>query len=293
MTDTPSLTARSLLARTTQTETAASKATAVESSEINPLLATRLRTHTAARIALRRSGTSLATGEILDFQIAHGRARDAVHASFQPSSMLSDLESLTARRPLLLHSAAQNRTEYLQRPDRGRRLSDESRKLIAAFRGSSDQPYDLAIVIADGLSAQAIERHAIPLLADLLPQLNAITPEVRMAPVAFVEQGRVAIADEVASLLSTKLAVILIGERPGLSSPDSLGAYITWNPRPGQTTDADRNCISNIRPEGLDYAGASSRLLYYIRESTRLGLTGTALKDPDPLSSRLGTGVRS
>jgi len=243
-------------------------------AELSPSLRAELRLLTPARIALRRTGVSLATGEVLDFQLAHGRARDAVHAALQPATLIPGLQQLTHSDPLLLHSAASDRPTYLKRPDLGRKLSETSRKRLEALAN----PYcDLAIVLADGLSALAIERNAGPLLAELLPAI----PNLKLAPICIVEQGRVAVGDEIAHLLCASLVIVLIGERPGLSSPDSLGAYITWNPQPGQTTDAERNCISNIRAEGLSYAEAAARLLHYVREAREKRLTGIALKDPD------------
>jgi ethanolamine ammonia-lyase small subunit len=247
----------------------------------NQALAARLRAITPARVGLRRSGSSIATSEVLDFQLAHGRARDAVHAVLQPTGLLSALHKLNLPEALLLHSSAKDRGAYLQRPDLGRTLDAASRQRLVEFSANNHGSFDLAIVIADGLSALAVERHALPLLAELLPILEQSSLHLHAAPVCIVEQGRVAVGDEIAQLLSASLVVILIGERPGLSSPDSLGAYITWNPRPGRTTDAERNCISNIRTEGLSYAQATSRLLYYINEARSKRLTGVALKDPD------------
>ena len=253
---------------------------ALEEAQLSPSLAARLRQLTPARIALRRAGISLATSEVLDFQLAHGRARDAVHALLQPATLLQALRNLGQKDPILLHSAAPDRPTYLKRPDLGRKLNESSRKRTESL---ANEPCDLAIVLADGLSALAVERHAEPLLAELLPVLRNFLPGLRLAPVCVVEQGRVAVGDEVAHLLSAELAIVLIGERPGLSSPDSLGAYITWHPQPGSTTDAERNCISNIRAEGLSYALAAARLLHYIREAREKRLTGVALKDPDDI----------
>ena len=270
-------------------------ATALDGAQTNrtallsPGMAARLRGLTPARVGLRRSGISIATGELLDFQLAHARARDAVHAVLQPASLAAALrESLTASGlkfdVIPLHSAAKDRQAYLQRPDLGRKLDEASRQRL---REIPPQPFDLSIVLADGLSAFAVERHAAPLLAGLLPALLQSSPELRLAPICIVEQGRVAIADEVAHALSATLAIAFIGERPGLSSPDSLGAYITWQPQPGITTDAERNCISNIRAEGLSYPQAAARLLHYICEARARRLTGIALKDPNPaLDSR-------
>jgi ethanolamine ammonia-lyase small subunit len=251
------------------------------------MLSARLRSLTPARIGLRSTGVSIATAELLDFQLAHARARDAVRASLQPASLLSALRTLLDTTPysesgmIPLHSAAKDRQTYLQRPDLGRTLDETSRQRL------KDHPHpacDLAIVLADGLSALAVERHAVPLLAKLLPLLSHSMPSLRLAPICLVEQGRVAIGDEVAHALAASLVVMLIGERPGLSSPDSLGAYITWKPQPGRTTDAERNCISNIRAEGLSYAQAAARLLHYIGEARGRQRTGIELKDPDSQS---------
>jgi ethanolamine ammonia-lyase small subunit len=242
-----------------------------------------LRAQTPARIALRRTGLSLATAEVLDFQLAHARARDAVHAPLQPSTLLLALQPILpqdAFSPILLHSQARDRQTYLQRPDLGRKLDEPSQQLLAASITTAGS-HDLAIILADGLSALAVERNTIPLLAQLLPALRRTEPTLHLAPICIVEQARVAIGDEIAHALRARLSIMLIGERPGLSSPDSLGAYITWNPQPGITTDANRNCISNIRTEGLSYAHAAARLLYYIREAYNRQTTGTALKDPE------------
>jgi ethanolamine ammonia-lyase small subunit len=234
-----------------------------------------LRSYTPARIALRRTGVSLATPEILDFQLAHAQARDAVHATLDPQHLThrlrTELASFAA--PILtLASAAPDRASYLRRPDFGRTLDPASAALLLP------SPCDIVLVIADGLSATAIERHAIPLLTALLPTLP---PNQILGPLCIATQARVAIADHIGSLLQAHLSVILIGERPGLSSPDSLGAYITWNPAPGRT-DADRNCISNIRAAGLDYATAAARIAFYCAEASRLQVTGTALKETTP-----------
>ncbi len=260
-------------------------------------LASRLRALTPARVGLSRAGESIATQELLDFQLAHALARDAVHAALQPASLISNLLDLAGQgavpefgTPLLLHSAARDRTTYLQRPDLGRLLALESRERLKQLR--RDSSFDLALIIVDGLAALAVERHTVPLLKALLPALSQSSPPLRMAPLCVVEQGRVAIGDEIAHELAASLVVVLIGERPGLSSPDSLGAYITWRPRPGQTTDAARNCISNIRLGGLAYDEAASRLLYYIQEGTRRQLTGVGLKDPDALQLSIDREMR-
>jgi len=234
-------------------------------------LAARLRALTPARVGLGRTGVSLPTRDLLDFQRAHAQARDAVHARLDAAALKAEIESSIRPEVLRLHSAATSRTEYLQRPDLGRRLNEASRLLLA------EQPadeVDLAVVIADGLSALAVQRHAPALLRELLPRLSGWS----LAPITVVEQGRVAVADEIGLALHARLSVILIGERPGLSSPDSLGAYITWDPKPGRT-DAERNCISNIRAEGLAYTHAAAQLSYYLTEARRRQLTGVALKE--------------
>jgi ethanolamine ammonia-lyase small subunit len=257
---------------------------------LNPGLSTRLRSLTPARVGLRRSGSSIATSELLDFQLSHARARDAVHAPLQPSTLLAPLSAMlkssqySQTEILALHSAAKDRQTYLQRPDLGRKLDEPSQKRL---HEQPKCPCDLAIILADGLSALAVERHAVALISALLPLLSTSLPELRIAPICLVEQARVAIGDEVAHALRADLAIVLIGERPGLSSPDSLGAYITWKPRPCITSDAERNCISNIRAEGLSYPQAAARLLHYIQEARSKRLTGVTLKDPDSDSTPL------
>ncbi|MGA2216745.1 MAG: ethanolamine ammonia-lyase subunit EutC [Terracidiphilus sp.] len=234
-------------------------------------LAARLRALTPARVALGRTGVSLQTRDLLEFQRAHAQARDAVHARLEAAALAAGLANIASSEILHLHSAAATRAEYLQRPDLGRRLNEASRALLA------EQPadeVDLAVVIADGLSALAVERHAAPLFRELLPALESW----RLGPICIVEQGRVAIADQIGASLHAQISIILIGERPGLSSPDSLGAYITWDPHPGRT-DAERNCISNIRAEGLSYAQAAAQLGFYLNEARRRRLTGVTLKE--------------
>ncbi|WP_437179717.1 ethanolamine ammonia-lyase subunit EutC [Pseudomonas azerbaijanorientalis] len=239
----------------------------------NPWL--ELRRLTPARIALGRTGTSIPTRAQLDFQYAHAQARDAVHLPFDHAALNSQLAE-RGHQSLLLHSAAIDRNSYLQRPDLGRKLSDESAKTLRDYAAAHPGGIDLVIVIADGLSALAVHRHTLPFLARLEEQITAEGWTV--APVILVEQGRVAIADEIGELLGAKMTVILIGERPGLSSPDSLGLYFTYNPKVG-LTDAYRNCISNVRLEGLSYGMAAHRLLYLMREACRRQLSGVNLKD--------------
>ena len=239
----------------------------------NPWL--ELRRLTPARIALGRTGTSLPTSAQLDFQFAHAQARDAVHLPFDHAGLSAQL-SERGRDSLLLHSAATDRNSYLQRPDLGRKLSDASAQTLRDYAAARSGGVDLAIVVADGLSALAVHRHTLPFLTRLEEQMSADGWSV--APVVLVEQGRVAIGDEIGQLLGAKMVVMLIGERPGLSSPDSLGLYFTYNPKIG-LTDAYRNCISNVRLEGLSYGMAAHRLLYLIREACRRQLSGVNLKD--------------
>ncbi|NMX61663.1 ethanolamine ammonia-lyase subunit EutC [Pseudomonas sp. WS 5079] len=239
----------------------------------NPWL--ELRRLTPARIALGRTGTSIPTGAQLDFQFAHAQARDAVHLPFDHAG-LSNQMTERGRDSLLLHSAAPDRHSYLQRPDLGRRLSDESAQILRDYALANPGGVDLAVVVADGLSALAVHKHTAPFLTRMEEQTHA--EGWSLSPVILVEQGRVAVADEIGQLLGAKMVVILIGERPGLSSPDSLGLYFTYNPKVG-LTDAYRNCISNVRLEGLSYGMAAHRLLYLMREACRRQLSGVNLKD--------------
>ncbi|QXI17225.1 ethanolamine ammonia-lyase subunit EutC [Pseudomonas hamedanensis] len=239
----------------------------------NPWL--ELRRLTPARIALGRTGTSLPTRAQLDFQFAHAQARDAVHLAFDHAEISAQLAE-RGRDSLLLHSAALDRNSYLQRPDLGRKLSDESAQALRDYATAHPGGVDLVIVVADGLSALAVHRHTLPFLTRLEEQMGADGWSV--APVVLVEQGRVAVGDEIGQLLGAKMVVMLIGERPGLSSPDSLGLYFTYAPKVG-LTDAYRNCISNVRLEGLSYGMAAHRLLYLMREACRRQLSGVNLKD--------------
>ena len=234
-----------------------------------------LRRFTRARIALGRAGTSLPTAPHLEFQLAHARARDAVHHPLAIEPLRMALAQ-RGREVIVLRSAAGDRLVYLQRPDRGRRLDPESRSSLEERAGRSKEGFDAAFVVADGLSAFAIEANALPFVDAMLAKLDL--ERWRIAPVVIVEQGRVAVGDEVGEILGAGLVAILIGERPGLSSPDSMGVYLTYNPRVG-TTDAQRNCISNIRREGLSCELAAHKLYYLMSEARRRGLTGVALKD--------------
>jgi ethanolamine ammonia-lyase small subunit len=230
---------------------------------------TRLRDFTPARVGLGRAGGSVPTRELLAFQLAHAHARDAVHARLDPQALALEL---SPRKCLLVHSAAPDRSTYLRRPDLGRQLNEESGRLLSAERGI----YDAVFVIADGLSALAVERHGARVLENILAKLDGLP--WNLAPIVIAEQGRVAIGDEIADRLGASLVVVLIGERPGLSSPDSLGIYLTWNPRPG-VTDADRNCISNIWAEGLSYEAAAHRLFFLMTEARSRKLSGIALRE--------------
>jgi ethanolamine ammonia-lyase small subunit len=243
-----------------------------------------LRQFTAARIALGRAGVSQPTAPQLEFQLAHARARDAVHLEMDAEALA---RSFAAGLPqallpaLLLHSAAESRGIYLQRPDLGRRLDAASRAAVQALSGPEQgehpaRPWDLAFVIADGLSALAIEQNALPFMQVLMRRLSV--ESWRIAPLSIVRQGRVAVGDEVGELLGAQAVVVLIGERPGLSSPDSMGLYLTWQPRIG-LTDASRNCISNVRPAGMTYEEAAHKLHYLLSEARRRGLSGVGLKD--------------
>ena len=216
-----------------------------------------LRSFTPARVALGRTGHSLPTVELLRFQLDHARARDAVNETLDPASL--------GVPHILLRSAAPDRTTYLRRPDLGRKLSSDSH----LDRGD----YDAAIVIVDGLSAPAVHHHAVPLL-----QALRLDDGWRLAPLTVVLQGRVAIGDEIGEQLGARMVVVLIGERPGLTSPDSLGIYLTWAPRPGRT-DAERNCISNVRTEGISYELAAHKLRFLMNEARTRKLSGVGLKE--------------
>jgi len=237
-----------------------------------------LRRYTDARIALGRAGGSLPTRALLEFQLAHAQARDAVARELDLDALEAALDTRgwpTSR----LRSAAPDRRGYIQRPDLGRILAPESKALLESQVHSASDGPDVVFVLADGLSAIALERHAVPLLDRVLPELDG--SGWRLAPVCLVQQGRVAVGDEIGSLLGAAMSVVLIGERPGLSSPDSLGIYLTWNPLPG-CSNAQRNCISNVRPQGLDYPRAAHQLLHLMDASRRLRLSGVALKDEAP-----------
>ncbi len=231
-----------------------------------------LRAHTAARIALGRAGVSLPTAEWLRFAQAQALARDAVHTVFDSRALAAEL-ALHAFVGTAIESAAPDRASYLRRPDLGRHLSARSAALLAALRPPA---CDVAVVVADGLSAQAALHHALPLLLALRPHLEA--QGLSVDAVLLAQQARVALGDEIGGLLGARAVLVLIGERPGLSSPDSLGAYLTWAPQVGRT-DAQRNCVSNIRPAGQTCEQAAHRIAWLLGAARRLGGTGVALKD--------------
>ncbi len=248
-----------------------------------------LRRHTDARIGLGRSGISQPTEPQLEFQQAHARARDAVHIPLDVAQLERELAD-AGLQSLPLHSQAPDRATYLQRPDKGRRLDADS---AAQLKQVSEQqsPVDATIVIADGLSSTAVQRHAARVAAAVDRRLAA--EGLSRSPVCIVQQGRVAVGDEVGELLASRLLILLVGERPGLSSPDSLGIYYTYNPRVG-LTDAARNCISNIRPAGIAPEDAAERLLWLVRESLKRQLSGVELKDESGAAEALeGEGRRN
>lgn len=235
----------------------------------------RLQDFTSARVGLGKVGAGLPTREWLRLQWAHARAREAVHSALDVCALREELHALEVATDTVV-SSARDRTQYLQRPELGRQLTDEGRERLQSRSGS----YDVTFVLADGLSALAVQRHGAPMLAALLRRLEQ--DEWIVAPVIVVQQGRVAIADEVAEVLGARMAVMLIGERPGLSSFDSLGCYLTWNARPG-CSDADRNCVSNIRDEGLSYEAAAWTIAFLMNEARRLQFSGVGLKDTSQL----------
>jgi ethanolamine ammonia-lyase small subunit len=231
-------------------------------------LAVRLRRWTQARVALGRAGQALPTAALLDFELAHARARDAV----QTELALDHLGEATKREVIAVRSRAADRETYLQRPDLGR-LLDEAEQ--ARLGGG---PSDAVLIVADGLSATAVHAHAIPLVRALLGRLTGW----RLAPLVLARHARVALGDEIGAALAADLAVILIGERPGLSAPDSLGAYLTWQPRRGKR-DSERNCVSNIRPpHGLGYDAAADRIVWLMTQARARRLSGVDLKDESP-----------
>lgn len=243
----------------------------------------RLNAFTDARIGLGRAGVSLPTSKLLAFQLAHAQAQDAVHCPLDVEALSTELiQALDlSEAPLRLHSHAQDRAMYLQRPDYGRRLNDETREYLREHlqqAAVSKQRFDLAVVVVDGLSALAVQQNSAPFLSALYKMLSSDAANWQLAPLTIVEQGRVAIGDEFGGLLNADAVLVMIGERPGLSSPDSLGLYLTWAPEPGLKDDR-RNCISNVRPAGLQIEEAARRFFLLLKEARQLKLSGVKLKD--------------
>ncbi|MBN3858423.1 ethanolamine ammonia-lyase subunit EutC [Paraburkholderia sp. Ac-20340] len=239
-----------------------------------------LKSFTNARIALGRAGNGLPTAPLLAFNLSHAQARDAVHQPLDVEALRAQLEA-SGFSTLAAASAAPDRQHYLRRPDLGRKLADESREALGKARAQPGP--DIVFVVGDGLSAFAAAKQAVPFLEAVRKRLNdgaegASSPAWRIGPVVVASQARVALGDEIGELLGAKLVAMLIGERPGLSSPDSLGVYLTWAPKVG-CHDALRNCISNVRPEGLPYEAAAHKLHYLLTHARRLQLTGVGLKD--------------
>lgn len=230
-----------------------------------------LKQYTSARIALGRSGGSTPTSECLDFKLAHARARDAVHEQFEINQLADEIELLGIN-TLLVNTQASDRTTFLKRPDLGRRLDSASESLMKRCVLN----YDLVILVSDGLSALAAHRQTKALLTKLLPKLAE--DKWALAPIVLARFGRVALQDRVGELLNANIALILLGERPGLGSRDSLGAYFVFSPRWGNT-DAQRNCVSNIRPEGLSPSTAADTLYYLLSQAKSRGISGIELKD--------------
>ena len=248
----------------------------IKVENIDPLIS--LREFTAARIAIGRVGASIPLQQSLEFKLAHAHARDAVYSTLDVDGLTNKLSVFNL--PVLhLHSKATSRHKYLKRPDHGRQLSDESVAYLKDYAAEAD----VTIIIADGLSAAAVNENTYKLLKHLVPML--IASKYKIAPLCLAEQGRVAIGDDIAQALNAKFSLVLIGERPGLSSADSMGAYLTYNPRPG-LTDESRNCISNIRPKGLTHKPAADKIFYLINESFNRKLSGVALKDNAGLLGR-------
>lgn len=244
-----------------------------ESSEMTlpPIRGTAdLRRLTPARVGLGRAGASLTTQALLDFTLDHARARDAVHAPFESEAIAAALAA-QGYMAQTVSSLVAGRADYLKRPDLGRKLAPESRSVLERLGGDG---CDIGFVIADGLSPAAVNAHALGLVAALLPRLDSLS----LGPLVVASGARVALGDEIGALLKARMTVMLIGERPGLSAPQSLGAYITTAPKPGRS-DAERNCVSNIQVAGLSFDEAAIKIAWLAREGLRRGVTGIALKD--------------
>lgn len=233
-----------------------------------------LRRLTPARVGLGRAGASLTTQTLLDFTLDHARARDAVHAPFEAAAIAAAI-NVQGLSTLTVSSIVAVRADYLKRPDLGRKLAPESRALLER-QGS--EGCDIALVIADGLSPAAVNAHALGLVAALLPKLDGLS----LGPIVIASRARVALGDEIGALLKARMTIMLIGDRPGLSAPQSLGAYVTVAPKPGRS-DAERNCVSNIQSAGLSFDEASTKIAWLAREGLRRGITGVTLKDESGL----------
>ncbi|MCF7480672.1 ethanolamine ammonia-lyase subunit EutC [Vibrio sp. J1-1] len=255
----------------------------------------KLREFTSARIALGRSGNSVPTDELLSFQLDHAKAMDAVHCSLNVDSLVAQLTDSysilkqTLEPPVVVTSKVTDRFMYLQRPDLGRQLDEASWKKLAAVTKEHNAELDLAIVVADGLSSVAIQNHAVAVISRLVSLLSGDEEhQWNLAPIAVVKQGRVAVGDDVGECFHAKAVLVLIGERPGLTSPDSMGMYLTWGAKRG-SKDSDRNCISNVRPQGLNYDDACQRAFYLLKEARRLQLSGVNLKDRSAIDEESGS----
>lgn len=246
-----------------------------------------LRRHTDARIGLGRAGISQPTHVQLQFQLDHAKARDAIHIPLDDAQLVNELEQsgLTC---VTCMSQAKDRTTYLQRPDLGRQLDRESVEKLEQWKRQHNGAIQATIVVADGLSTTAIQLHAAKLTQQLVKGLS--NEGWTVGPICIVKQGRVAVGDEVGEILNSEVLVLLVGERPGLSSPDSVGIYFTYQPRLG-LTDANRNCLSNIRPAGMSFGQATHRLMWLVREARRRGLSGVELKDESDQSQQLEPGA--
>ncbi len=242
-----------------------------------------LKKHTKARIAIGRCGSSIPTKALLEFKLAHAKAIDAVNIPLDIQKLKNEIETVTHEDVICVSSFAQSRSDYLRRPDWGRKLSKSSSKVLQEATQKKD--YDITIVVSDGLSATAIEKNILPFLKLLYPELNK---KYQLAPIVIAEQARVALADEVALAFNSTVVINCIGERPGLKSPDSMGIYMTYNPYSG-ITDDKRNCISNIRKDGLSYEVACSKLLYLIQEAFSKRISGVNLKDNQNLDLKSGS----
>ena len=265
-----------------RTEATAAEVSASPGPEAGPDPWAHLRRYTRARIALGRSGASLPTAALLDFGLAHAQARDAVHTALDLDALTAAAQAAGLPAPLRVHSAAADRAIYLRRPDLGRQLDPASRALLDGLRAEASE---VVFVIADGLSARAAQAHAVPLIADTLRRLPS---GWRVGPLVVASQARVALGDAIGDLLHTAQVVMCIGERPGLTAPDSLGLYLTHGPRPG-LTDAQRNCLSNVRPEGLPIPQAAHKLAWLLAGARRLGRSGVDLKDDSEAVPALAT----